>query len=260
MPWARCLACSSYFDSGTYDEEKDVVNAQLADYGQDDSGKQLNQFKRKMYRSVLDLLKHYRPPPATLLDVGCSFGGFLQESQIGGYEVSGVDILPQAIQHVRSMQIPGEVAFSLGEVKMIKDESLDVVTCLDCNCYWSDQSGELHQVFAKLKPGGLLVMRVVDKSWMCSISVAIRNVAPSLSQKLFLESVNDHRFSMPIRSLHRLMRMTGFEVVYTSPRGAVHSDETRPIVKMTFTIGALLWDILGIFVAPGALVVAKKRE
>jgi hypothetical protein len=101
-------------------------------------------------------------------------------------------------------------------------------------------------------------MRVVDKSWMFSIGLALRKFMPALADSLLLASINDHRFSMPVKSLLRVLRSVGFEVIYASPQGALHSDKTRAAVKLSFAFGAALWKTAGIFVAPGALVLVKK--
>jgi hypothetical protein len=171
-----------------------------------------------------------------------------------------MDIIPPAIEYVRSLGIPAEMSFSLGDVTMVGDEAVDIVTCLDCNCYWPDQRSELQYAFGKLKPGGYLAMRVVDKSWMCSLGLAIGRAIPYLSRKILMTSVNDHRFSMPIRSLLKVLESCDFEVMYASPRGAIPSYESRGVVKFSFALGSLMWAVTGIFLAPGALVLARKSR
>lgn len=256
--WHQCLACGSFFESGAYDKQKEALHAQNTTYGRPDLGKGLNEFKKRMYRSVLTLLERHRPPPAVLLDAGCSFGGFLTEAREAGYDVFGFDILPQAVEYVRSVGITAELSFSICDVKIIENGALDIVTCLDCNCYWPNQPSELRHAFGKLKPGGYLAMRVVDKSWACSLGLAIHRIAPSIGKKILMAAVNDHRFSMPVRSLLKVIQSCGFKVVHASPRGAIPSHKTRWIVKLSFVLGSLVWATTGMFVAPGALVLARK--
>jgi hypothetical protein len=99
--WCRCGACKSFFDQTPLDAQEEILYAQKTNWGRIDSGKDLNRFKAKMYQSVLSLLTEHCPPPATLMDYGCGYGGFLLESSKRGYDVLGVDILPQAVEHVR---------------------------------------------------------------------------------------------------------------------------------------------------------------
>ena len=77
---------------------------------------------------------------------------------------------------------------------------------------------------------------------------------------MLLRALNDHRFSMPIGSLLGLLKKTGFNVVSASPKGAVHSDDTSLMVKLSFGIGIALWQTTGVFLAPGAVVIAEKRS
>lgn len=256
--WRRCLLCWSFFDPEKYDPMEEVLHTKTRPWGRPDSGKRLNDFKMRMFRNVLALLLTHCPPPATLLDVGCSYGGFLIEARKAGYRVAGSDIVPEAIEYLRTLDIPAQQAFSIGDVSLIKDGMLDILTCLDCNCLWPDQPLQLRHALTKLKPGGFLAMRVVDKSWMFALGLKIHRVMPKLSNLIMMEAVNDHRFSMPVSSLVKVIRSVGFEVLSASPYGAMHSDKTRWPVKLSFAVGCLLWEMAGLFMAPGAVVLARK--
>jgi len=258
--WVRCSRCSAYFLIERYDFNVEVVHTKKAAWGRVDSGTELNLFKQRMFRSVIKLLSPLCPPPASLLDVGCSYGGFLLEAQKAGYRVYGFDIVPSAIEYVSSHSIPAEIAFSIGDLKRIPDGSLDVITCLDANYYWPDQRAELRHAHAKLKRGGFLAMRVVDKSWMFSLGLLLRRVSKKSGERMLRSAVNDHRFSMPLGSLLKVIRDSGFEVKYASPRGALHSDQTRLPVKLSFALGTALWSIGAGMFAPGALILARKSS
>ena len=258
LPWYHCLDCGSFFDAGGFDKDSEIAHLQNTDYGSNDLGIDVCQFKTPMYDAIVKLLKNASPPPGSLLDIGCSYGGFLVRAQAEGYKVYGSDINPRAVDYVQALGIPAALACSIEEVDLVEDCSLDVVSCLDCNCYWTNQPGELRFAFDKLKPGGYLVMRVVDKSWMCRLALKIRRLAPTLAGYVLQESVNDHRFSMPVRSLLKIIQSCGFEVINASPRGAVHSNKSRWITRASFALGSIVWGTTGIFLAPGALVLAKK--
>lgn len=258
-PWQRCSACKAYFLVESYLPRQEVTHTEKTSWGKGDTGKELNSFKKRMFQSVIGLLKRHCPPPASLLDVGCSYGGFLMEAKKTGYEVRGFDIVPGAVKYVRSQGIPAEMCFSISELESVEDSSLDVVTCLDCNYYWPDQISELSNACAKLKPGGYLVMRVVDKSWLLSFGLLLRSLSRKTGERVIRAAVNDHRFAMPLRSLLTVIQRSGFEVVYASPRGALHSDHTKPLVKLSFAFGTALWEAGKlVFLAPAALILATK--
>jgi hypothetical protein len=142
----------------------------------------------------------------------------------------------------------------------LETDPFDVISVLDANIYWPNQPGELREIYQRLKPGGILIMRNVDKSWMARIGAFLQHVSPARGERILRRAVNDHRFSMPTRSFLELLQQTGFRVISASPRGAVHSDETSTAVKLCFALGTALWHSLGVFLAPGAVIIAEKPD
>lgn len=258
--WFRCGHCGAYHFDDDYNLDDEVAHTENRPWGQAQAGTELNDFKKRMFVAVLHLLSPYRPPPARILDVGCSFGGFGIEATRDGYSVYGLDITPAAIEYVRSLGLDAECVSTPADLVGVPDGSVDVVTCLDCNTVWPDQPAQLDAIFAKLTPGGHLVMRVVDKSWMFAIGRRLRPISPRLAQRIMREAVNDGRFTMPVHTLRRLLGEHGFEVNETSIRAAVHSDQTRWPAKASFMIGAALWPIFRRNYGPGAVLIATRRD
>jgi len=257
--WARCMSCKAYFLAGEYSLPDEIVHTRGMGWGSRDLGIFLNEFKSRMFASVLKLLLEYAPPPASLLDIGCSFGGFLMKAKKAGYVVVGTDIVPEAVAYVRKHGISAEVCSDIGEISIAQDDSFDIVSILDCNCYWADQLQQLKHARAKMKPGGFLIMRVVNKSWMFSIGLRLYQIHRALGERVVWKAVNDHRFSMPLKSLLALIQNLGFETVYVRPKGAVHGDQTSLPVKFAFAFGDLMWRALNISCAPGAILLARKH-
>jgi 2-polyprenyl-3-methyl-5-hydroxy-6-metoxy-1,4-benzoquinol methylase len=241
-----------------YALESEVQHTEQMTWGDAEQGAQLNEFKERMYQSILgSICRLVRPTGRRLLDVGCAYGGFLKAAAAAGFDVVGYDIVPSAVKHVQKLGFQAQVCSRAAEFTLLS-EPLDVVTVLDANIYWPDQPAELRQIFDRLKPGGLLVMRVVDKSWLATIGARLQQVTAVAGQKLLRRAVNDHRFSMPLGSMLGLLEQTGFRVISATPRGAIHSDHTSLPVKLSFGFGTALWHTLGVFLAPGAVVIAEK--
>ncbi|HAP07180.1 MAG TPA: hypothetical protein DCR20_05110 [Planctomycetaceae bacterium] len=256
--WLRCSDCHSYFMDREYALESEVQHTEQMTWGDAEQGAQLNEFKERMYQSILgSICRLVRPTGRRLLDVGCAYGGFLKAAAAAGFDVVGYDIVPSAVKHVQKLGFQAQVCSRAAEFTLLS-EPLDVVTVLDANIYWPDQPAELRQIFDRLKPGGLLVMRVVDKSWLATIGARLQQVTAVAGQKLLRRAVNDHRFSMPLGSMLGLLEQTGFRVISATPRGAIHSDHTSLPVKLSFGFGTALWHTLGVFLAPGAVVIAEK--
>ena len=257
-PWTRCPNCQSYFLGVSYDLDDEVAHTETLPWGQLEAGCDLNLFKHRMYRAVLRLMARPAPPPARLLDVGCSFGGFAFEATRAGYDVYGMDITPASVEYVRSLGVSAECCSTPEDLRDIPDGPLDVVTCLDCHSLWPDQPAQLQAIHRRLRPGGHLVMRVVDKSWMFAIGRRLVWLSPRLANQMMRGAVNDNRFSMPVHTLRRQLEDHGFEVVAISIWAAMHSDETRWPAKASFALGAALWPVLHRNVAPGAVLVARR--
>lgn len=256
--WLSCPECRSFFMDREYSLESETSHTQQMTWGDTEQGEQLNEFKQRMYRAILaQLTKHVEPRGRTLLDVGCSYGGFLEAARTAGFDVCGFDIVPQAVAHVSQQ---GFTAQCCGQVRdfTVRSGPFDVISVLDANIYWPDQPGELADIYQRLKPGGLLILRVVDKSWMARVGAALQHVAPERGQKILRRAVNDHRFSMPLGSFLQLLEKTGFHLLSATPKGAVHSDRTSLPVKLSFAVGIALWYSLGIFLAPGAVIIAER--
>ena len=257
--WLRCRCCQSYFMDRGYSLESEVSHTQTMTWGDTEHGAQLNTFKQRMYKSILGQLQKYvQPEGRSLLDVGCSYGGFMEAATKAGFHVCGFDIVPQAVDFVKTHGMSAECC---GQIRDFQGShsKFDVITVLDANIYWPDQATELSDIYNRLSDGGLLVMRVVDKSWLATVGAGLQKFSPDRGRKVLQRAVNDHRFSMPIGSLLNLLEKTGFNVVSASPKGAVHSDETSLLVKLAFGIGIALWQTMGVFLAPGAVVIAEKQ-
>lgn len=256
--WLKCGSCQSYFMDREYNLESEVEHTQKMTWGDAEQGAELNQFKQRMYQSILRKLTSLVPPDGRrLLDVGCAYGGFLDAARSAGFDVCGFDIVPEAVAYVKKHGMRAQCCGSMAEFSL-EHEPFDVISVLDANIYWPDQPGELREIYERLKPGGLLVMRNVDKSWMARMGAMLQHVSAVRGERLLRRAVNDHRFSMPTRSFLRLLKDTGFRVISASPRGALHSDESSAAVKLSFALGTALWHSLGVFLAPGAVIIAEK--
>ena len=258
-PWTRCGRCQTYFLDDPYDLTDEVAHTETLPWGQLEAGRDLNVFKHRMFASALRLLERHQPVPARVLDVGCSFGGFAIEAERAGYDVCGMDLNPAAVEYVQSLGMEAECCASPGELVGIPDGTVDIVTCFDCNSLWADQPAELAAIWEKLRPGGHLLLRVVDKSWMFTLARPLVPIAPSLARRVMREAVNDNRFSMPVHLLSRQLEEHGFEVVAVSIWSAMHSEASRWPVKVSFVIGAALWPLLRRNYAPGAMLLARRR-
>lgn len=261
LPFARCDRCAAYFMQADYEPDAEENHTRQMAWGEFDRGTQLNQFKQKMYHATLDGIERYGFAGTRLLDVGCSFGGFLMAARKRGFQGAGVDIVSDAVQFVRQQGLTAERCATLDDCTLYSEANpADVVTVLDAHIYWPDQPRELRAAWKLLRPGGLLVIRALTKAPFISAGRAVRKVAPGFSKKLVRRAITDHRFSMPLNSLLQTIETAGFEILAASPKGAQHSEDTTFGVRAAFALGTFTWHSLGLALAPGALIFAQKKS
>lgn len=236
----------------------ETVHTRTRPWGITESGIALNDEKSPMFEAILRALRRYAQPGSTLLDIGCSYGGFLLRAQKEGYMVRGMDIVPEAIEYVQNRGIHCDSASSVSDLD-IPENSLGVITALDCNYYWPDQKKELRAIRSLLSPGGVFAMRTVDTSWAVQIGLCLKKWFPDMGRRLCEMAVYDHRVSIPVRSLLRIVQDEGFEIIYTSPHDAMPFRYNSLKVRIAYAIGHLVWRIAGYNLAPGFVFLARKR-
>lgn len=256
--WVKCLVCRSFFSTDPYDQAREVEHTRTRPWGMVESGIALNDEKSPMFEAILRALRRYAASGSSLLDIGCSYGGLLFRAQKEGYRVRGVDIVPEAVEYVRSKGIPCDLAGSIRSLDIPAD-SLGIVSALDCNYYWPNQRSELRAIRSALHRGGILAMRTVDTSWAMQLGLWLMRLAPGAGQRLCEKSVYDHRVSIPAGSLLRIVRQEGFEILYTSPRDAMAFRHNSLKIKTAYSVGHLAWRIAHYNLAPGFVFLARKE-
>jgi 2-polyprenyl-3-methyl-5-hydroxy-6-metoxy-1,4-benzoquinol methylase len=259
--WARCAACHTYFMAEGYDSEQETDHTRNMAWGNRVEGVALNHRKRNGFVAALDRIESFGYGAGSkILDVGCSFGGILVEARRRGFDCAGVDIVPEAIEWMKSEGFRAQQCASLRDCTLFTSQApADVVTVLDAHIYWPDQPAELRAARDLLRDDGLLLIRAVTKSAYITSGRMVGAVSPGFSKKFIRRAIADHRFSMPLKSLLRTVEEAGFEVLSASPRGAQHTSNMPLSARAAFAMGTLLWHGLGVSIAPTTLVFARKK-
>ncbi|MDP6442779.1 MAG: class I SAM-dependent methyltransferase [Pirellulaceae bacterium] len=107
----------------------------------------------------VDLVHQLRPPTGgavRCLDIGCGTGRITQQFVDLGYETTGADISPVAIERLRSRGIAGFV-HNVADPLPLDDESQDIVWNGDMLELVPDMFRFMAEMHRVLRPGGLLV-------------------------------------------------------------------------------------------------------
>jgi SAM-dependent methyltransferase len=172
---------------------------------------------------VGDSLRDARPPPARVLDVGCSTGHLLA-SLPSGYEGTGVDVDPEAVALAGRLR-PG-IRFLTGEIERLpfEDASFDAALATDVVSAVGvdDDVQALRELRRVLVPGGTLVMQVAAYEWLRSghdrgAGTARRYTARSVARLLAAADLVPRRLTyrvtllFPLAAAWRLARRGGGE-------------------------------------------------
>ncbi len=167
----RCTDCGLVFMNPQFEEselksfyDKDYYSGD-ADYSYNDERKD---FKGHEYvwkariRRILKSLGYKNGNGLKLLDVGCSFGGFLKTASRFGFETHGIDISEYAVDWAKENLSLDKL--TCGKVFDAKypDSFFDVVTMIEVIEHVDDPKTFLNEVSRILKPGGLLVLQTAN--------------------------------------------------------------------------------------------------
>jgi SAM-dependent methyltransferase len=116
---------------------------------------------RQVFSDNLAIIESRVRPPASVLDVGCALGYFIEVAMQRGWSAEGVEISAYASQATRE-RTGATVRTGVLKSAGLDASSFDVVTMWDILEHTLDPSGELAEARRALKPGGYLFMTVPD--------------------------------------------------------------------------------------------------
>ena len=111
-------------------------------------------------RLVIGLLSSFSPPPGKLVEAGIGAGGNLQVFEKLGYEVSGFDLLPEAVEYAKSIGARVVQVHNSEEPWPLEAGSADVVVMLDVLEHTENPVTVLTNAREILRPGGSIVITV----------------------------------------------------------------------------------------------------
>lgn len=162
------------------------------------------------YRFFLSLLERVIPPPATLLDIGCSVGRFLAMARADGYECYGVE---PGTDGEHAAQVLGADRIHRRLYREPVEPQCDVVTMFEVMEHIPDPRMTLKAILMQVRDGGWFLGSVPNqafsrlKVWPRRRFGVQRALVP-----LTLDSGNHlHYFSAS--GLQELLRRAGFQAV-----------------------------------------------
>jgi len=160
--------------------------------------------------SIMPFIRVEKP---RLLEIGCGTGDFLIEAQSRGFEVEGVEYSEHAATEA-NMRL-GHRAVRVGslEKECLPANKYDVIGAFDVIEHLRNPMESLKCLSASLKHGGLLVI----------VTPSLDSWSRRLLGRRWMEYKTEHPTYFSEKSLTRLFRSTGFDIVDFSPNCKVLS-------------------------------------
>ena len=106
----------------------------------------------------LRALLKYKLPPASVLELGSSHGGFVALMRLAGYQATGLEISPWVVDFARTtFSVP--MLQGLIEDQALQGHSIDAVVLMDVLEHLPDPVNTLQHCVRLLKPGGILMIQ-----------------------------------------------------------------------------------------------------
>jgi glycosyltransferase involved in cell wall biosynthesis/2-polyprenyl-3-methyl-5-hydroxy-6-metoxy-1,4-benzoquinol methylase len=167
----------------------------------------------------LDRLLEFSLPPAQLLEIGCSHGGFLALAKLAGFLVTGIELSPWVVEFARKSF---DVNVLIGPIERLnfKAGSFDVICMFDVLEHLQDPVRTLRACVQALTLEGIFLVQTpqypgrVDFAKLCE------------QQHPFLEMMlpDEHLFLFSEESVRNLLKEAGFVGCEFVPAPFAHYD------------------------------------
>ena len=208
----RCLGCGLLFQEPMQSDEElsKLYNEEFFSAYE----KHFIDFRKRQFQRDINKINALKAPPGNILDVGCAFGLFLVAARSRGWNVFGVDVSKNAVDHAKKEY---ELKVFLGTLEQAKfnDGLFDVVTAWDVIEHVTDPDAFLSEVNRVLKQNGIFALRTPNAdSLFLKIVKMVNMTVGDYFAKVGPRFVH-HKYLFTLPSLKALLWKKGFKIVST---------------------------------------------
>lgn len=203
----RCEVCDAVYNASapsaeelkTYYEEEYIIESSAADAEAAAAAAEHRRLFRlpEQIKLTADIAK-LKPAPASVLDIGCERGFFLDEIRRFGYKVKGVEPSSAAREYCKKIGI--EAVASLDQT----NELFDVIVMWHSLEHFPNPMQTIQDIRSRLVKGGVLLVRVP------AFDSKPRKI---LGQRWIWFQPKNHYFHYSETSLRKLLELNGLDVV-----------------------------------------------
>lgn len=253
----RCRECDFNFRRFNRPLAEVISHFKVAPYNIAEVEQRWRRRREGFYRFLLELLS--KPTTGkSLLDVGCSFGHFLDCAVECGYRPFGTEVSEETADLLRKRRDYPVSSKPLDDLRL-PEEQFDVITFVDSLYYFENPLESLRQCHKLLKPGGELLIRVTNRNGIARLhrlAYALTFRGRGLVEMPFW-TTDDSISCHSRRSLGKLMNKTGFRIVKLTclEKGKkIESFGLRTFYQLTGTLARITYN--RICLTPGIVCLA----
>jgi len=200
---------------------------------------------------VLDIVESQLQRPyrdLAALDVGCAYGHLMEIMRGRGANPEGVELSEPLRLLVTSR---GYTCYSSVEA-VPADRRFDLVLAIDSLYYMLEPADELVRIRILLGDQGRLVLRVAHRTWYLDLR-------RRLGLALRPDDCSGVRVNFSSRGIRKLLDRTGYVIEWTTAREKGKKDIGFS-KTLYYALSGWLAEVVGINVAPGLTIVARRRD
>ncbi|MCB2156368.1 class I SAM-dependent methyltransferase [bacterium] len=172
--------------------------------------------RRESSRRLLEQIEQHIAP-GKILDIGCSFGWFLDEARRRGWETFGIE--PSDIAVRQAIEAGHDVLHGTFPEQQHADQKFDAVIMMDVLEHLPHGVEVLAQIRRILRPGGLLILKVPNREGIIYRTARVAHVLSAgmldlPSWRLWqMDFPYPHTWYFDPRTLRRTVRRAGFQPI-----------------------------------------------
>lgn len=246
-PIWRCAECGTYSRDINLDDPALKRHFDVASYTDPATEERFRSVRAGYFVYLSHILKSRLNAPLNglrVLDVGTAYGHFLEQLKSDGALVEGVEIVA-ALRHRAD-----ERGLTVHEgIPDGTSARFDAVTVIDSLYYTNEPLASLVSMRALLAPGGLLLVRVANRTWLLDL---LRSVGVTIHRDRF----GDAKYNFSPEGIVLLLTRAGFSVedVIWNEKGKA---DPRWLIRQFYRLTPLLSAYLSLHVTPGMLLIAR---
>jgi SAM-dependent methyltransferase len=215
--------------------------------------------RSKCYQQVLEIIQSVSAK-GRFLDVGCAKGHFLRMAIKAGFDAIGCDISQEAVNFCNKIGLP----VYQGEVGSLdfSNSSFEIITCIDSLYYSQRLKDDLLRMACLLKPGGILVLRIPNRSlrWcrLLSQALVLLKIRPRYRNLLFFNP--EHVYVFEKKFFKSALRRFGFQCMSIHAAHPGPGWMKMPLAEILYYLSEIDMGLIRLPMICNSVIVTLRKE